>query len=99
METGGGSKLWSNQGREGSLRSWLGAGLWPGAWPLLPIVLHLSTVATAHVDLEVCQKFAIKIKGLGVSRNPLSMAFLPPHLFSPPKQETRKEDADLIVKT
>ena len=56
-------------------------------------------LATAHVDLEVRQKFAIKIRGLGVSRNPLSIAFLPPHLFSPPKQETRKEDADLIVKT
>lgn len=105
LEAGGGGKLWPNQGRQGSLLSWMGAGLWPGGHGCCcPQYCHLSAVsgppvATAHVDLELRQKFAIKIKGLGVSKNPLSIAFLPPHLFPPPKQETRKEDADMIVKT
>lgn len=99
LEAEGGRKLWSILGREGPLLSWMGAGLWPGAWPLLAAVLPLvhsqwTTNGNGSCGSGTSSEIRHKDQRAGSLKEPRLHCPLPSIYSPPPKQETREEEAD-----
>ena len=100
LEAEGGSKLWSILGREGSLLSWVGVGLWPGVWPLLPAVPTLvhsqwATSGNGSCGSGTSSEIRHKDQSAGGLKEPPLHCPLPSVYSPPPKPETREEDADM----
>ena len=90
LEAEGGNKLWSILGREGSLLSWMGADLWPGAWPLLLVPSRWTTSGNSSCGSGTSSEIHRKDQRSGRLKEAPLHCPLPSIYSPPPKQEMRK---------